>query len=282
MSPDTLSVGLRSVLFLCLFQAAGAALFLLVFGSRLESSSRFIRRLALWAASGGWLLIAAHQFVEAARLAGDFTGLSDASLQRLALRSSGAAAHLAQALGLLLIAAGRRSRVLLAMGVALAIGSFALTGHTSVHPLRAWLVPLLCLHLAIVAFWSGALLPLLAVLRKEPLELAQRVFERFSKLAAWLVPLIALAGLAMACLLVPDVAVLWQPYGELLTLKLALFGVLMVLAALNKWRLVPGLRDTAGGDAGTQLVRSLLAEYLLIAAVLCVTAVLTTFYSPEG
>jgi putative copper export protein len=52
------------------------------------------------------------------------------------------------------------------------------------------------------------------------------------------------------------------------------------LAALNKWRLGPGVRR---GDSRARIRfrRSLAAEYALIAAVLGVTAILTSFYSPD-
>jgi putative copper resistance protein D len=66
----------------------------------------------------------------------------------------------------------------------------------------------------------------------------------------------------------------------LLHYKVAGFAVLMGFAALNKWRFGPAL---SRGDARATAAfrRSLAAEYVLIAAVLSVTAVLTSFYSPE-
>lgn len=75
-------------------------------------------------------------------------------------------------------------------------------------------------------------------------------------------------------------AALLTVYGQLLIAKLVGFAFLMGLATLNKWRLGPRL---AGGDVGIGISfrRSLATEYLLIAAVLTLTAVLTSFYSPE-
>jgi putative copper resistance protein D len=91
-------------------------------------------------------------------------------------------------------------------------------------------------------------------------------------------PLILVAGLAMAWLLTGTLKVLGKPYGELLIIKLAGFGLLMVLAAYNRWRLTSTYEE-ARSEAS--LRRSLAAEYVLIVAVLSVTAVLTTLYSPE-
>lgn len=287
MSPDVLSLCLRALLFLCLFQAAGGVVFLILFADRLAHSELFIRRVARYSAAGGMLLIMAHQAIEAARFADDYTGLLDPRLQQLALWSSGGVAHAAQGLGLLLIAVGLwRTKLtgkrMAGAGAALVVASFALTGHTSVNHLRWLLAPLLCGHLAIVAFWFGALVPLLITLQRESRRDAHEVFERFSRLGTWLVPGIAVAGLAMALVLVPDLSVLLQPYGELLALKLALFCLLMIPAALNKWRFVPALAGAASHNGAGSLRRSIVIEYALIVTVLCVTAALTTFYSPEA
>jgi putative copper export protein len=84
----------------------------------------------------------------------------------------------------------------------------------------------------------------------------------------------------MALLLVPALAVLATPYGELLIAKLIGFALLMGLAAANKWRFGPAI---ARGEARAAHLfrRSVVSEYVLIIAVLAITAVMTTFFSPE-
>jgi putative copper resistance protein D len=74
--------------------------------------------------------------------------------------------------------------------------------------------------------------------------------------------------------------VLRRPYGLLLRAKLGLFALLMVLAAVNRWRLTPALAASVA-PARSALRRSIVAEYLLITVVLAVTAMLTTLYSPD-
>ena len=285
MSPDSVSVIVRAGAFVALFQAAGIAVFLAMFGDRIAYSGSVIRRLGLIAAAGGILLVVAHQALEATRMADDFSGLVDADLQRLALSSTGGAAHATQVLGLVLVAVGlwqsQGSRTVVAMGGAtVAISAFLITGHTSVHALRWALAPLLALHLCVVAFWFGALLPLIVVTLREAVADAAWIMDKFSAIAGWLVPGILLAGLAMAFILAPDVSVLRRPYGKLLAAKVIGFGLLMGLAALNKWRWVPAL---AAGETAARgaLGWSIATEYALIAAVLSITAVLTAFYSPE-
>jgi putative copper export protein len=155
-----------------------------------------------------------------------------------------------------------------------------LTGHTSTGYWHWLLVPLLLTHLLIVAFWFGSLWPLCLVTLRESRERAARVVTLFSSAAFWLVPLILAAGVAIAVLLLSSFAALWHPYGELLIAKIGLFAVLLGLAAFNKWRFGPALGN---GDlqAGKAFRRMVITEYVLIVVVFAVTAVLTTFFSPE-
>jgi putative copper resistance protein D len=283
MSPDLLSVIVRALAFIALFQAVGASLFLAVFAHRLDRSRSQIHRLARVAAAAGIALLLSHLALDPARLAGAFDGLADRTLQELAWRSGSGASQMLQALGLLGIACGPGGSVgakrLWAAGAGMiAVGAFVLTGHTSAHAWRGLLAPLLALHLLIGAFWFGSLGALLLVCDSEPRASAVLVLHRFSALAGVLVPLILCAGVAMGWILAGDFGVLRRPYGELLLGKLAGFVLLMALAAANRWRLVPAM---AAGAPAAPLRWSITAEYGLLVAILAMTAVLTTFFSPR-
>jgi putative copper export protein len=283
MTPDLLSVIVRALGFVALFQAAGAGFFLATFGQPLTRAKTPIRRLGVSTAAVGAILILAHLGLDAARLSGDFEGLWDQDLQQLAWTSKSGISQIVQALGLFVVLAalwkpGRNPAAWASAGGVIAIAGFLITGHTSTHALRLVLGPLLALHLLVVAFWFGSLIPLALVIRLEPRATAAELLRRFSVAAGRLVPLILVAGLAMAWLLAGSLNVLAKPYGELLIAKLIGFGLLMLLAAYNKWRLTPAF-DQA--QSGSSLPRSIAAEYLLIVAVLSVTAVLTAFYSPK-
>ena len=283
MTPDLLAVVVRALGFTALFQAAGVGFFLVAFGDRLPGAGCQIRRLGMASAAAGAALVVTHLCLEAARLSGDFAGLWDQDLQRLAWTDRSGLSQMVQGLGLLMVLAalwkqGENQARWASLGGIIAIGGFLITGHTSTHPLRAALGPLLAVHLLVIAFWFGSLVPLALVIRLESGSAAAALLKRFSDLAGWLVPLILIAGLTMAWLLTGSLAVLRRPYGELLLLKLAGFGVLMGLAGFNRWRLTPSF---AQAGPGSSLRRSMAAEYLLIIAVLAVTAVLTAFYSPE-
>lgn len=293
MPPDLLSVTLRAAAFLCLFQAAGTALFVVLFGGALAASRAPILRLGRLAAIVAAPLLLAHAAMEAARMAGDYAGLADAGLQRLGWYSGDGVAQALQASGALCLATALRGgdatlrsarlfKVLALVGASLTLLPFLLTGHTSVHPLRALLAPLLAVHLLIIAFWFGALAPLYVVVARESTEVATQALRAFSAYATWLVPLILVAGMALAFMLVPGIAVMCQPYGVLLLVKLAGFAVLMGLAALNRSRLVPALSLPERRESAARMLRWMLAaEIGLLCTVLSVTAVLTTFYSPQ-
>jgi len=165
-------------------------------------------------------------------------------------------------------------------GALLIAGSFMLTGHTASHPERWILGPALVLHLLVLEFWFGALLPLVIVAQEETGADAARLVERFSRFATLVVPLVFVAGIGMTVGLLPDVAALGTGYGLALAGKAGAFVLLMLLASLNKWRLGPAL---AGGVAAARdgFRTSVLVEFVILAAVVMGTAVLTTFWSPE-
>lgn len=286
MSPDLLSVVVRSLGWVSLFQAAGTAFFLALFGEWAPNSNRAIRRLGLSAAVAGALLLLSRPPLEAARMSDAFSGLFDPRMEGLAWRGSAGQAVLLAVGGLILIACGMRLKgtsgsYLASIGGCLAACSAVLTGHTSVHAERGLLGCLLAVHLLIVAFWFGALAPLMICSRREPRPAAVAVLNAFSMIAGLLVPCIGVAGLAMALILLPDRAAWSTTYGLLILAKIGAFVVLMALAAWNRWRAVPAMAAGASSTGSAGLRRVIGAEYSLIVAVLSTTAVLTTFLSPQ-
>jgi putative copper resistance protein D len=285
MLVDGLSVTLRALSFLAMFQAAGTAFFIALFRHEVRVNDLALRRLGAFAALGGLTLVLAHHALEAGRAAGELAGVMDPALQGLVLRSAAGTALSWRLLGLLLMLLsfrrhGTRATLLGVIGAVIMLAGFAFVGHTATAPERWLLSPMLLVHLLVAAFWFGALLPLWRISAQEPAAAAGQVVVEFSALAIWLVPALLVAGLVLAVGLLPGVSALGTPYGRLLTVKVTGFAVLMLLAALNKWRLGPALKRGESG-AGHSFCRSLAVEYLLIGTVLCVTAALTTFYSPD-
>lgn len=284
MLTDIISAIVRALSFIALFQATGIAMFIAIFGRRLHLAAAAIRRVGFVSAIAGILFVSAHYGLEAARMAGALSGVFDWSLQHLVLDSSMSIAWGMRVAGLAIISVvinrtGRTWTQLGLAGAALTISGFLVVGHTAAHADRGWLAVLLSLHLAVVAFWFGALAPLCIVSRKETADVGGAIVEDFSRIASWWVPGILLAGVLLTAVLVDRWAVFGESYGIVLLAKVAGFAVLMGLAALNKWRYGPTLATVPG--VAVSFRRAVAAEYLLICAVLSATAVMTTFFSPE-
>lgn len=284
---DALVVGLRALMFVVLFQAAGTAIFRLVFGdlTPTEEIAERIRRLARVSALLGLVLTLLYAAMSPARLAGSLDGVLDVSLVQLWLGSSAGTANIVRAVGLLLLVIGsgtgvRVSRIAGSIGVALALVSFLLMGHTSIQAERWLLAPLLLFHVTIIAAWFGALWPLYLVARDAPAAVAGTLVTTFSAVAIWVVPLIFVVGAIMAAVLIGSVAGLFTVYGMMVLAKTFGFALVMVLAALNKWRFGPSI--VAGLDgAARALRRTVAAEAVLLVAILMTTAVMTSLFAPE-
>jgi len=280
---DIVAVAVRALSFIAMLQAAGIAIFLAVFGRMLSESVSDLRRMGLWSAYAGVLLVCLHQLLEAARMTGELSGALDVSLHARSLSSAIGLANGLRIAGLIAVIAAllfphRRSVAIGIIGSLLVAAAFTVTGHTSTSPQRWLLAPLLLLHLWVIAFWFGALGPLYRVTQREPQQ-AAAIVARFSVIATWLVPSIALVGVVIATMIVPNWQALLEPYGVLLLGKALGFSLLMGLAALNKLRWGPAL---GRGDTGaiTSLRRSVIAEYGLIVVVIGITATMTALFSP--
>jgi putative copper export protein len=157
--------------------------------------------------------------------------------------------------------------------------SFALMGHTVIHPQRWLLAPMLLVHVVVAAVWLGALAGLYLAARDTGTASGPLV-ARFSAHASRAVPAIFVCGFVMSVILVRSFGELATPYGAMVLGKSLAFAVLMALAAQNKWRFGPRL---LAGDARAvpALQRAIAWEWILIAVVLVGTAVMTSLYAPE-
>lgn len=277
-------MALRALGLVAIFQAAGIALFLAVFGRGLRATMPTARRYGVIAAVAAMTFVLLHQLLEPARMSGTFHGIFDGSLQKLALTIPSGMASALRLIGLLVLCVGllrsyRFSAATRLLGVAITIASFVLAGHTVELTPRPAFATLLVCHLLIVAFWFGSLTPIYAAATRESLSGTAMLVERFSAIATWIVPGIFVAGIVLAVVLLPDLASWRSAYASMILTKATAFAVLMGLAALNKWRLGPAI---ARGDARAlrTLQTSVAIEWGLIVVALLATATLTTYLSP--
>src|SRR5882757_8075583 len=153
------------------------------------------------------------------------------------------------------------------VGVGLSLAS---SGHAATAPPQ-WLTrSTVFLHGVGVAFWIGALVPLAAMAR-QPAAALLPVLHRFSRVAVPVVGVLVLTGLVLAIVQLESFrALIETKYGIILSIKLTLVLVLLGLAALNRFRLTPALM---ADRANTKpLVRSILAECVVVACILAVVA----------
>ncbi|MEX0308805.1 MAG: copper resistance D family protein, partial [Tateyamaria sp.] len=139
-----------------------------------------------------------------------------------------------------------------------------------------WLSALLLIHLIVAAFWIGILGPLQRLALQGTAEATADLGHRFGQIAALAVPLLILAGLVIAYVLVGSIgALIGTGYGQALILKVAIVGLLLGAAAVNKLRFVPKLAEGDRSAAGN-LSRSITYEWIAFIAILFVTATLTS------
>ena len=272
--------------------AVGGLLFRLVFGGNSElDRATGLRTLVPAAATLALVLLLLQWPLQAGFLGGgSWAAAIDPSLLALVFEGAPGQRTLLAGSGLLLLLGaaiawglGRGLGTAASLlGAALVLLSFTWVGHSTGEP-RLLLASLLLLHLVGLAFWVGALLPLYRI--SAPPHLSQsagRVLQRFGQVAAPVLAALIAAALLLAWRLLEGWApLLHSAYGQVLLLKLAVLGLLLGLAGLNRWLLVPAF--VARKPLASQRLRaSIGCEGLLVGLILLLTAVLTTTTSPTG
>lgn len=277
------------VVSLCLyagmFLANGSILYGILFARYMNDGSR--AHLAWLLAIGAWIGIAATCMrvpAAAGNLGGDLASAVDPQFLGLMMGTSLGLSTVLAALGFIMAAtlprvvAARRSIVGVAT-IAVIATSFAIHGHAVLGGVMTGL--LLVIHLSCVAVWLGAFLPLrrLCMLVDRDAaalgELAD-IAHHFARVASWAVGMLVISGGGFAaCLTGSLAAVFTTAYGLVLLAKIGAVTGLLGLAALNRYRLVPALRD---GDrsAAARLKASINLEIAGAAVILALTAVLTS------
>jgi copper transport protein len=253
-----------------------AASGLLVFDRRLPGRPGPLLGLAVVAAAAGLAAMVAAALADAGvglpRLLGSTTGLWLAWRAILLAGAAGAA------VGLLLAGPGK-ARPLVVLGGAAAGGMLvhALAGHAAgPSSLRLLNLAAQWAHLLAVGVWIGGLAWLLAGLRGRARTDRRAVAVRFSKLAGASLAVVVVTGLARSLDELGGLrALLDSGFGRALGVKLALFAGLLLLGAVNRYRLVPALQVPAGRRAAGRLRRSVRGELWLAAGVLLAAALLS-------
>jgi len=179
---------------------------------------------------------------------------------------------------------------LASMASAVALASLAWSGHGAMD--NAWHLLSDILHLLAAGAWLGAMLALILMARLDALCSEARIrsladsVKRFEGVGAAIVLILSVTGVANYLFIVgPTLGeVLLGTYGILLAIKVALFGGMLVLAALNRFHLGPLLEQSlrAGQHqvAANALRRSVALELMIALLIVGLVAWLGTL-SPE-
>lgn len=252
-------VAARLAAYAALLLAAGVPLALTF--ARERGGWRFAGAAALagMAASVWWVLEAV------ASMAALPLGQLDAELVRVVLDATPLGAVMAVRIAALLaalVALWWRRMALAALAASLALATIAWTGHAGATESGLGTLHRVgdVLHLLAAAAWLGALVLFLAaaIQGDGSKRLALRL-SKFAGLGSLIVLVLLVTGIANTLIIAgwpPD----WRSdWFVLLAVKLALFLMMLALAASNRWRLVPTLQRDPSGSLRA-LKRSLFAE----------------------
>jgi copper resistance protein D len=195
--------------------------------------------------------------------------------------------------GLLVVSERRRDqagywlRVAVAASAGILIGSLAWIGHAGAGSGAEASLHLFAdvLHLLGAGAWLGGLFPLAFVLwrlrgrsDRRSLSACAQILQRFSNLGIVAVAALFVSGVANTWFLTAHMqALVGTAYGQLLQIKIALFLAMVGVAADNRLRLLPRIRQAdveCSMRASRQMRRNTMLEIVLGLAVICVVAVL--------
>ena len=305
--PDGLTIGIRFALYanqMLLFGLPLFGLYALKGAERLHSTVLPLRALIVWLA----LLAVGLSVLSIIVMTASMAGVSLAEIDRESIdmmiletpMGNAWAARLAALLGTLLVAGvwgGRESPawlVVVSLAASAALASLAWTGHGAASEGVVGTRHLIAdiVHLLASGAWIGALAALgtmlfRAALTGDYLRLTHRALDGFSLVGTLFVALVVASGLVNSYILVGPAHLLSMTstlYGQLLLAKLVLFGVMLALAAANRFRLTPAfdeaIRTGEHGTALNMLRRSLILEACAVLLILGLVAWLGTLEPP--
>jgi copper transport protein len=170
---------------------------------------------------------------------------------------------------LALVAHVRLARALALVGLC-GIGlALLLSGHAGTVEPR-WLTrSAVFLHAIMIAFWIGALIPLVAAIRAGDRD----ALTRFSRLIPIPLAVLIATGSLLMVVQLDRVDALWTTrYGMVLSGKLAVVALLVAFAAANRFVLVPRFAMTGSTPAGRPLATSIRIELALALVILGLVA----------
>jgi len=279
---DGVAVVLRALYYMATIGAAGLAFFVIGFGHRLRPNelAQLRRTLLIAVAAGLALSVVALALRVLVLTAG--ASMTDGAVWQAVLRSRIGDAYWLRSAGLLLLVAAAMpwhvGHAVAAVGGALVLGSYAAMGHSMLFVPRQEIAALVVVHLAVVAFWVGSLLPLLWVARRPDGAETVSLLRDWSRAATVAVVAMIVSGVLLSWFLTVRLDLIFEAWhGWALAAKVLAVLVALGLALSNRLRHTPALARGEVG-AGARLAASIRLEIVVVLLIFYIAAELVSVH----
>ena len=272
---------IKVLLYILSFLAVGTGLFILHFRSLLSQPTfAYCCKLVSKASLIGSIIAPLLLLMTAGNIGGDLQSAFDPLMINIALSSKVGQSVLVLFFGFLLvllwISPFQNQRLIPGiLGFAFILSSFSLYGHSTINGLTSQL--LIVLHLGAISFWVGSFLPLrYSTQGKIEEENLFQIAHRFGVYAVYYIGVLLITGLMLGTILVGGIEQLvTSDYGKAFLFKLCFVTILLGIGALNKFRLVPQLKNNNLSHA-IKLRKSINVEISILFIILVISSLLTT------
>ena len=160
------------------------------------------------------------------------------------------------------------------IGTVLILISFIVIGHSLSQGIYTQI--LLLIHLFCISYWLGSFLPFKYMCNIKNYENLYLVAHDFGIYATFYIGLLVITGLIFSYFLLGGILpIITSTYGNVLICKLLLVSSVLMIGAINKFRIVPNIkRNLTLGQS--KLKRSINIEFILTWLILFLTSILTT------
>ncbi|SEO20174.1 putative copper resistance protein D [Pseudorhodobacter antarcticus] len=265
---DGISVVVRAFHYAATIGAAGLAFFMIGYGHWLRPAevTRLHRTLLGAIIAGLALSVGALALRVLVLTAG--ASMTDSAVWEAMMRSRIGDAFWMRWAGLVLLVAAtmpwRAGPAIAAVGGVLVLGSYAAMGHSMLFQPRQEIAALVVLHLGVVAFWVGSLLPLLSVAQRPDGAETAALLHDWSRAATVAVVGMIASGVLLTWYLTVRLDLIFEAWhGWALAAKVMAVLAALALALSNRLRHTPALAQGQPG-AGARLASSIRLEIILV------------------
>ena len=271
----------KLLLYVLSFLALGTSVFIFHFRTLLSRSTyvyccMLVRRSSLYGSIIAPLLL----LMIAGNIGGDLRSAIDPLMINIALTSKAGQSVLVLFSGFLIaflwIFFFQKERFTLGVvGCALILLSFSLYGHSTINGLSSQL--LIIFHLGSISFWVGSFLPLrYSTYGKFEEENLFQIAHQFGVYAVYYIAVLLISGIILGTILVGGIEqLLTSDYGKAFLFKLAFATILLGIGAVNKFLLVPQLKNKNSYHV-IKLRKSINLEICILFIILVISSLLTT------